>query len=66
MGGDDEKSAEERRAEQFLRDAYALESQADTQAFYARWADEYDAQLQRGLHYLAPPSFPLELLPWGT
>ena len=54
MGGDDEKSAEERRAEQFLRDAYALESQADTQAFYARWAEEYDAQLQRGLHYVAP------------
>ena len=50
----DEKNAEERRAEQFLRDAYALETQADTQAFYERWAEEYDAQLQRGLHYLAP------------
>lgn len=54
MSVDNEKDAEERRAELFLRDAYALQTQADTLVFYDRWANEYDAQLERGLHYVAP------------
>jgi hypothetical protein len=33
VSGDDEKNDEKRTAEQFLRDAYALETQADTRAF---------------------------------
>ena len=44
----------EARAQSFLHDAYSLETEADTRAFYERWADEYDAQLERGLHYIAP------------
>lgn len=47
---DDEK----RRAQAFLADAYALETQAHTLAFYDRWADEYDTQVERGLQYIAP------------
>lgn len=54
MGGSDKHDEAERRAQAFLDDAYALETQADALAFYDRWADEYDAQVERGLHYLAP------------
>jgi len=54
MSDSDDPDAEERRARAFLRDAYALETEADTRDFYARWADEYDAQLERGLRYIAP------------
>ena len=46
--------ADERKAKAFLQDAYSLATEADTLAFYDRWADEYDAQLERGLHYIAP------------
>lgn len=48
------KDAEERKAKAFLQDAYRLESEANTLAFYDRWAGEYDAQMERGLHYIAP------------
>jgi hypothetical protein len=41
--------AEERKSKAFLKDAYSLESAADTLAFYDRWAEEYDVQLERGL-----------------
>ena len=54
MSDDDKPGAEERKAKAFLQDAYALETEANTLAFYDRWADEYDAQLERGLHYIAP------------
>lgn len=50
MSGDDA----DRKAKEFLEDAYALETQADTRAFYERWAAEYDAQLEAGLGYVAP------------
>ncbi len=46
--------ADERKAKAFLQDAYSLATDADTLAFYDRWAEEYDAQLERGLHYVAP------------
>jgi len=46
--------SDERKAKAFLRDAYALVTESDTLTFYDRWAEEYDAQLQRGLHYVAP------------
>ena len=46
--------SDERKAKAFLQDAYSLVTEADTLAFYDRWADEYDAQLERGLHYIAP------------
>ncbi len=46
--------AEERKSKAFLKDAYSLESAADTLAFYDRWAEEYDVQLERGLRYVAP------------
>ena len=45
---------EERRAAAFLEEAYALDSEANALAFYDRWAEEYDAQVENGLHYLAP------------
>jgi predicted TPR repeat methyltransferase len=54
MSDHDELDDEKRKAKAFLADAYALETQADALAFYDRWADEYDAQLERGLRYLAP------------
>ena len=54
MSDDDRQDAGERKAKAFLQDAYSLETQAETLAFYDRWADEYDAQLERGLHYIAP------------
>jgi predicted TPR repeat methyltransferase len=54
MSDPDEADSEERKARAFLQDAYSLETEADTLAFYDRWADEYDAQLERGLHYVAP------------
>jgi predicted TPR repeat methyltransferase len=54
MSGTNGPDEEERRAKAFLADAYALETQADTLAFYHRWADEYDTQLERGLNYVAP------------
>lgn len=54
MDDSDKQDAEERQARAFLQDAYSLDSQADTLAFYDRWADDYDAQLERGLHYVAP------------
>lgn len=44
----------ERKAQAFLEDAYALGGDDDTRAFYERWAEEYDAQLEAGLHYVAP------------
>lgn len=46
--------ADEARAKAFLDEAYALDSEADALAFYARWADEYDAQVEQGLRYVAP------------
>ncbi len=46
--------AEERKSKAFLRDAYSLETAADTLAFYDRWAEDYDVQLERGLRYVAP------------
>jgi len=52
--GDDDLGDGERNAKAFLSDAYALRTQSDTRAFYERWADEYDAQLEAGLHYVAP------------
>lgn len=48
------QDGEERKAKAFLEDAYSLETEADTLSFYDRWADDYDAQLERGLHYIAP------------
>ncbi len=54
MNTSEKKDPGESKAEAFLQDAYALESEVDTLAFYQRWADEYDAQLERGLHYIAP------------
>jgi predicted TPR repeat methyltransferase len=42
------------RAKAFLDEAYALESEAEAIAFYDRWAEEYDAQVERGLRYVAP------------
>jgi predicted TPR repeat methyltransferase len=42
------------KAKAFLHEAYALVTESDTLAFYVRWADEYDAQLERGLRYIAP------------
>ena len=54
MSGTDNGDAGDRKAKAFLQDAYSLESEADTLAFYDRWAEEYDAQLERGLHYIAP------------
>lgn len=53
-GARDSKTEEEARAKAFLDDAYALESEADAVAFYDRWADEYDAQVEQGLRYIAP------------
>jgi hypothetical protein len=46
--------SDERKARAFLQDAYSLETESDTLAFYDRWAAEYDAQLERGLRYIAP------------
>lgn len=46
--------SDEHKAKAFLQDAYSLASESDTLAFYDRWAEEYDAQLERGLHYIAP------------
>jgi predicted TPR repeat methyltransferase len=46
--------ADERKAKAFLHDAYSLVTESDTLAFYDRWAEDYDAQLERGLHYIAP------------
>jgi len=46
--------SDEPKAKAFLRDAYSLGTESDTLAFYDRWAEEYDVQLQRGLHYIAP------------
>ena len=54
MSDIDNGDAADRKAKAFLQDAYSLESEADTLTFYDRWAEEYDAQLERGLHYLAP------------
>ncbi len=42
------------RTNQFLREAYGLDGDEDMQAFYSSWADEYDAQLENELNYLAP------------
>jgi len=42
------------RTNQFLQEAYGLDGDADMQAFYSNWADEYDAQLEDELNYLAP------------
>ncbi len=50
----DENGRDERQAKAFLQDAYALETEADTRAFYERWAQGYDTQLERGLRYIAP------------
>ncbi len=47
-------NAAKRKSKAFLQDAYSLETAADTLAFYDRWAEEYDAQLERGLRYVAP------------
>lgn len=44
----------QRRAQAFLEQAYALDTEADARDFYARWADEYDTQVEHGLRYLAP------------
>ena len=46
--------SDEGKAKAFLREAYGLVTESDTLAFYERWAVEYDAQLQRGLRYIAP------------
>ena len=54
MSDSERRDAEERKAKAFLEDAYSLETEADMLAFYDRWADDYDAQLERGLRYLAP------------
>lgn len=54
MGGNDNHDGEERRAQAFLQEAYALETESDCRDFYQRWAQDYDAQLERGLHYIAP------------
>lgn len=54
MGDSKKQGNEESRAKAFLDEAYGLESEADAVAFYDRWADDYDAQVERGLRYLAP------------
>jgi len=51
---DESKAKAKAKAKEFLREAYGLVTEADTLAFYDRWADEYDAQLERGLRYIAP------------
>lgn len=53
-GMPDSKAEKEARAKAFLDDAYALESEADALAFYDRWAEDYDAQVEHGLRYVAP------------
>jgi predicted TPR repeat methyltransferase len=53
MSESDERKAKA-KAKAFLQEAYGLVTESDTLAFYERWADEYDAQLQRGLRYIAP------------
>ena len=42
------------RTNKFLQEAYGLDGDEDMQAFYSNWADEYDAQLEKELNYLAP------------
>jgi ubiquinone/menaquinone biosynthesis C-methylase UbiE len=42
------------RTNQFLQEAYGLVDDKDMQLFYSNWADEYDAQLEKELNYLAP------------
>ncbi len=46
--------SDEGKAKAFLQEAYALVTESDTLDFYDRWADDYDAQLERGLDYIAP------------
>jgi len=48
------QSSEASRAKAFLDEAYSLDSESEAIAFYDRWAQEYDAQVERGLHYVAP------------
>lgn len=54
MGDDAKSDSVESKAEAFLSEAYALDSGADAVAFYDRWADDYDTQVEHGLHYVAP------------
>ncbi|MEM7195310.1 MAG: class I SAM-dependent methyltransferase [Pseudomonadota bacterium] len=41
-------------AETFLEEAYKLTTDADRNAFYAKWAEEYDRQMLEGLGYVSP------------
>ena len=41
-------------AERFLNEIYSLGSDEERQAFYAKWADEYDVQVEQQLRYVAP------------
>lgn len=54
MADDGKPDAERSKAAVFLEEAYALDSEADAIAFYDRWADDYDRQVEHGLHYVAP------------
>lgn len=54
------------RTKQFLQDAYGLDGDQDTQAFYSNWADEYDTQLENELNYLAPAKITALLMHYAT
>lgn len=38
----------------FLRQAYELKDLEDAMAFYQRWADDYDQEMEGNLQYIAP------------
>ncbi|MGI9414213.1 MAG: class I SAM-dependent DNA methyltransferase, partial [Hyphomicrobiales bacterium] len=38
----------------FLKQAYGLQDLEDAMAFYQRWADDYDQQMEGNLQYVAP------------
>ena len=51
----------DKKAQQFLKEAYATDDESSQLEFYKKWAQDYDEQMEQGLLYLSPRQISLAL-----